>query len=239
MNSSRTSPPALLLLAVAILTLPVGIHAQVPTAYDYTRVTPPNRNVGKLLELSNDTIAAAQITVLDLLTIEFPRYTTDYIRGLTDEQRTARFDVVSKIDPPGVTDAVHDRNASRFLIDALLKNHFRLAAHEALEDETTEDLLAIPNRPRPTPCPRHSSQGCISMQILASRLSDELHTKVVNKTDLGGTYVVAFNWSPQDGASREPLDQLISTSLAKQIGVWLSPSRRRVNVVIVDHIEIP
>ena len=90
---------ALFLAAALLAVCASNTSAQVPTAFDDTSIKPPNYKVPRFLEGSLDTIAAAHITLIDLITIEYP-YSPDNILGLTPEQRNTRFDVVAKIDRP-------------------------------------------------------------------------------------------------------------------------------------------
>ena len=169
-----------LFLAAAVLLSSSGIAAQVvPTALDKVSITPPNYKVPHFLEGSQDTIAAAHITLIDPITIEYS-YPPDKIIGLTPEQRATRFDVVAKIDPPGVPDPAHNPHAYSFMIDALLKNHFRLVVHE--NDKPFEQLMLTSNGTKPAPCPPRGSEStdnttdriassCVTMDEFALRLS--------------------------------------------------------------------
>jgi uncharacterized protein (TIGR03435 family) len=245
-----------LFLAAALLLLSNGTSAQVPTAYDYTSIKPPNQKVPHFLEGSLDTIAAAHITLLDLITIEYP-YSPDRIVGLTPEQRNTRFDVVAKIDPLGVPDPEHDPHAYRFMIDALLKNHFRLIVHE--NDKPFAQLMVIGNATKLASCPpagspsttatsNHIASECITMDEFATRLSNQLNIQVVNQTSLPGTFAIALNWTPapivpstaRGGFLRLPPSLL--AALRGDLGLALVPStseQNRNKILVVDHVEFP
>jgi uncharacterized protein (TIGR03435 family) len=254
---------ALFLTTVLLAPCANSTCAQVPTAYDYTRITPANPRVGKLLELDNDTIAAAQITLLDLLNVEF-RYP---IRGLTPEQLATRFDVVSKIDPPGISSPEHNPHAQTFVIDALLKNHFQLKAHQAVEEVTFQELRSNPASGikftfSQAPCAgtseidtsNHIASQRMSMSRLATLLSKQLHAYVRDQTDLPGRYVIDLNWSQEAVALHLPpqaapqlsvrlpsmsSQELLQLALSSQLGVYLSPGHETKTVVIIDYIELP
>lgn len=245
------NPPTHALFLAAILLAPCAISspAQVPTAFDQVNITPPNYKVPHFLEGSQDTIAAAHITLIDLITIEY-RYPPDHIIGLTPEQRTTRFDVVAKIDPPGVPDPPHDPHAYSFMIDALLKNHFRLTVHET--DKPFEQLMVIPNAAKVPPCPpdspsstsdsNHSAIPCITMDEFATRLSNELNIRVANTTNLVGTFAIDFNWGGAPVMVRGNLLRLppsLQPTLNSALGLTLTPGRGQGKFLIVDHVEFP
>jgi uncharacterized protein (TIGR03435 family) len=241
---------ALFLAATLLASCPRNTSAQIPTAFDNTSITPANEKVGKLLELSNDTIAAAQITLPDLLQIEFG----GRIVGLTDEQQTTHFDVTGKIDPPGVSDPVHNPKARAFTLDALLKNHFHMKAHDGMVDVTTEHLIVggggIKFTPAPTPvrcpCPRpirtpnsHINSGHLSMSSLAHLLSDEFHIGVVDSTGLQGTFVIDLDWLSKLNVTPQTTEQVLRPALETHLGLTLAPTRSQEKATIVDYIEIP
>jgi uncharacterized protein (TIGR03435 family) len=237
----RNKPVHALFLAAVLLASCAGnASAQVPTAFDNTEITPANKNVGWLLELSNDTIAAAQITLLDLLKIEY-HYP---IHGLTREQLTTRFDVVAKIDPPGVSDPVRNPKAQAFLIDALLKNHFHLKAHQAMIDVTTQQLIALPDNTKLTPssphCPcshaitvssNHLKAERILMPVLAAKLSKELGIEISDATNLKGNYSIDLTWSTQASASPQPPEQLLRLTLV--------PAHSKELGIMIDYVDLP
>ena len=240
---------ALFLAAALLAVCASNTSAQVPTAFDDTSIKPPNYKVPRFLEGSLDTIAAAHITLIDLITIEYP-YSPDNILGLTPEQRNTRFDVVAKIDPPGVPDPEHNPHAYAFMIDALLKNHFRLAVHET--DKPFEQLMVILNAAKVPPCPpdsssstsdsNHSAIPCITMDEFAMRLSNELNIRVVNTTNLVGTFAIAFNWGGAPVTVRGNLLRLppsLQPTLNSALGLTLVPGRGQGKFLIVDHVEFP
>lgn len=253
MNSAHR-PLATRLLLTAALLAPCAVSSSaqgVPTAYDYTNITPPNQKVSRLLENSNDTIAAAHITLLDLITLEYP-YRPEDIFGLTEDQRTTRFDVAAKIDPPGVPNPEHAPLAYKFTIHALLRNHFLFVAHEAQEDVTFEQLMVIPNGPKPGPClsrrarlaGNHPASICTSTSALAARLSHDLHIEVDDKANLPAAFAMDPNWSSDPVAFRKTpgaqpqLPQGLETAL-QTVGLTLVPSHKREKVLIVDSVGFP
>ncbi|HTV08804.1 MAG TPA: TIGR03435 family protein [Candidatus Aquilonibacter sp.] len=255
-----------LFLATALLAPRVGrIYAQVPTAVDTIRITPANTGVPKLLEFNRDSIAAANISLLDLLELEY-RYP---LRGLRQDQLAHRFDITGRIDPPGISDPEHDPHAYRFLLDTLLKNHFDLVAHQALEAGTAQELViasgGIKFRPSNSMphcrCDRRSTvvsenrltSSYISMSTLAARLSQELHLQIRDTTGLQGAFVIDLKWPPEAVAPAlppgvlpplpRPLTQtpedFLRKALETQLGLTLRPTQTKQLVVEIDNIETP
>jgi bla regulator protein blaR1 len=65
---------------------------------------------------------------------------------------------------------------------------------------------------------------------------------VVDKTNLSGLYDWTLRWTPwQELGAGEPPDQRPSlfTALQEQLALRLEPTKGRVEVVVIDHIELP
>jgi len=247
------------LFLVILVMLCVDTSEQVPTTVDKVRITPANPNVGKLLELSNDTIAAASITLSDLLWYEYGGVRPEDIRGLTREQLTTRFDVVGTIDVIGRPDPKQHYQSQ--LIDALLKNHFHLKAHEDTETVSSKELRTSPGGMKLTltphcPCPPDVSTAThfvghrVAMVALASWLSRKLNSEIADRTNLGGLYTIDLNWSPEGVAlnfppsyapriSSLPPEDLLQMALDSQLGLSIETNHHQVTILTIDHIEIP
>lgn len=246
------STHALSLAAVLLAPCAGNTSAQVPTAFDQTKITPANEKVGKLLELSNDTIAAALITLLDLLKMEY----RGRIIGLTDQQEKIRFDVVARIDPPGVPDPAHNQHAQAFLVDTLLKNHFNMKAHEGMVDITTEHLVVAPGGIKFTPAPARATAACacptptrvpshhldnghVFMSSLAHQLSDEFRIEVSDNTNLQGAFAIDLDWLAKLNITPQTTEQVLTKALETHLGLTFTPTHRQEKAFIVDYIELP
>jgi uncharacterized protein (TIGR03435 family) len=139
------------------------------------------------------------------------------------------------------------------MIDALLKNHFHLVVHE--NDKPFEQLMMIGNATKPAPCPppsststgtsNHVASECITMDELATQLSNELHIDVVNKTNLPGKFAIGFNWPPEPivpSTARGGFPRLprgLQTALKTDLGLALIPGVNQNKVLVVDYVELP
>jgi bla regulator protein blaR1 len=67
--------------------------------------------------------------------------------------------------------------------------------------------------------------------------------KVVDKTNLRGLYDWTLNWTPWQNLSSGELSESkgpsLFTALQEQLGLKLEPARGKVEVVVIDHIDLP
>jgi uncharacterized protein (TIGR03435 family) len=73
----------------------------------------------------------------------------------------------------------------------------------------------------------------ISVADLASQLSRQLGTPVVDKTGLKGNYDFALNWT------ESPNQASLLTAVQQQLGLKLDPQQGPTEVLVIDHIEKP
>lgn len=86
-------------------------------------------------------------------------------------------------------------------------------------------------------------QGSNSLALLAEVLADELGRPVVDRTGIAGRYHFTLKWTPDDAASASPANSAappsIFTALQEQLGLKLEPQKGPVQVLVVDHVEMP
>jgi len=85
------------------------------------------------------------------------------------------------------------------------------------------------------------SAHAISLHSLADTLSSEMHTEVVDKTGLEGSFDVTLNWAAEPGAIyvNEAPFAAVNNALKEQLGLELHSSRGPVEILVVDNIEKP
>jgi uncharacterized protein (TIGR03435 family) len=76
------------------------------------------------------------------------------------------------------------------------------------------------------------------MELLAHFLSNVTSSVVDDKTALTGRYNFHLKWSP-DGAAATDDAPSIFTAVQEQLGLKLQPTKGPVEVLIVDHVELP
>jgi len=80
----------------------------------------------------------------------------------------------------------------------------------------------------------------ITMASFASMLFSEVHRTVADKTALTGRYDLDMTWSPDDRSTPDPdAGPSIFTALQEQLGLKLRPAKGPVEILVVDHVEMP
>ena len=76
---------------------------------------------------------------------------------------------------------------------------------------------------------------------LGSRGSFSSGRMVVDKTGLAGSYDWSLDWTPDniDSASADANKPGLFTALQEQLGLKLQPAKDPVEVIVIDHIELP
>jgi uncharacterized protein (TIGR03435 family) len=86
-------------------------------------------------------------------------------------------------------------------------------------------------------------QGSNSLALLAEVLADELGRPVVDRTGIAGRYHLTLKWTPDDAASAAAPSSnappSIFTALQEQLGLKLESQKGPVQVLVVDHVEMP
>jgi uncharacterized protein (TIGR03435 family) len=78
--------------------------------------------------------------------------------------------------------------------------------------------------------------------FLAANFSGMLGRKVVDNTGLTGQYHADLHWTPDRGSgagSDSATDLSIFTALQEQVGLKLVPTKGPVEVLVIDHVELP
>jgi uncharacterized protein (TIGR03435 family) len=86
-------------------------------------------------------------------------------------------------------------------------------------------------------------QGTNSLALLAQVLADDLGRPVVDRTGIAGRYHLTLKWTPDDATSASPANSnappSIFTALQEQLGLKLQSQKGPVQVLVVDHVEMP
>jgi uncharacterized protein (TIGR03435 family) len=88
-----------------------------------------------------------------------------------------------------------------------------------------------------------------TMPYVATVLEDQVHRKVVDRTGLTGAYDFTLTWTPDQPGNVEANSVAlpagddsapsIFTAVQEQLGLKLEPSKGKVDVIVVDHVEKP
>ena len=145
-------------------------------------------------------------------------------------------------------------NQIRVMVKTLLEERFKLAIHRDTEEMTAYTLVVAKNGPKLQDA-NGGRRGYVNWtglgQVtfsenttlggLTSVLSGVVGAPVLDETGLRGTYNFSLEFTrPNDPRPRQtdsPPDVFIA--LQEQLGLELRATRRRVEVVVIDHIERP
>jgi uncharacterized protein (TIGR03435 family) len=165
--------------------------------------------------------------------------------------------------PPGTIQVTYDRagqSVVALMVQSLLANRFKLAAHRVTGEGSIYELVVNKDGPKLKDSPnnpagqvRIASGELIGtgapMFLLVGQLSRQLGRPVVDKTGLTGKYDFAVNWTPdfdspigaQGVAGTTPINSdapSIFTAL-QQLGLKLQSAKGPIDMLVIDHVEKP
>ena len=94
----------------------------------------------------------------------------------------------------------------------------------------------------------------VTLEFLAQVLSRQIGRTVIDKTGLTGNYDYTLEWTPDDAGPPAPgaeaalprndggsdaVGPSIFTALQEQLGLKLESSKGPVDVIVIDHIDLP
>jgi uncharacterized protein (TIGR03435 family) len=86
-------------------------------------------------------------------------------------------------------------------------------------------------------------QGSNSLELLAQVLADLVGRPVEDRTGIAGRYHLILKWTPDDAVSAASSSSnappSIFTAIQEQLGLKLEPAKGPVQVLVVDHVEMP
>ncbi len=176
------------------------------------------------------------------------------------------FNIEAEADP-AVDQQLHNltsqagRALKERMVQALLADRFKLAAHTETRDLPIYALVAVKGGARLGESKFEGStvshnttarEGQIevessnSLATLAEELSKEVGRPVVDRTGIAGRYDLKLKWTlddapasqSQNGSSADSAPSLF-TALQEQLGLRLEPGKGPVQVLIIDHVEMP
>ena len=159
-----------------------------------------------------------------------------------------RFDLQAKA-APGVPDTQKGE-----LLQRLLEDRFQLKVHRELRETPVYDLVVakggikMPVFPKPAPASKNAvapgypviiaTQTMSEFCVILSRVAER---PVIDTTDLTERYSIILRFSrPSSQTDRNDLESGppdLFTALQEQLGLKLQPSRNKLEVIVVDHIE--
>jgi uncharacterized protein (TIGR03435 family) len=183
------------------------------------------------------------------------------ILGAPGWANSTYFDIDAKADPY-TGQQLHNltsdagRKQKEEMVQALLADRFRLVAHLETRELPIYALVVAKGGPKlgalqQTGSWLNTGNGRIEVQMqnsvaaLAEELSKVAGRDVVDKTGMVGRYHLKLQWTPDDaapsGGNGAPTDAgpSLFTALEEQIGLKLQPAKGSVQVLVIDHAEMP
>ncbi len=183
------------------------------------------------------------------------------ILGAPGWANTKRFDIEAAADPSidvQLTGLSSDagRKVKEAMVRALLADRFKLVTHTETRELPIYALIVAKGGPKlgviqdsGTSINRGNDrievQTTNSVSTLAEQLSMIVGRDVVDKTGIAGRYHLELHWTPDDaapssgnGATADAGPSLF-TALEEQLGLKLEPAKGPVQVLVVDHAEMP
>ena len=130
----------------------------------------------------------------------------------------------------------------------MLAERFHLQVHKATRQLSVFNLVVADSGPKLKPAVEDkgytSTWGTLSctnttMDELAAILATNLQMIVHNKTAIRGGYAFMVQWNTQDSSDAEYPFSSFTDALKKQLGLKLIATEGPVEVVVVDHAELP
>jgi uncharacterized protein (TIGR03435 family) len=182
----------------------------------------------------------------------------DYqIEGAPAWINSARFDIFAKMDAPsteyppaGATSQEWEaeQKLEEVRLQSLLADRFKLRVHKGTKELPTYDLVVAKGGPRLEKSTENkgfrTGRGefiCSdsSMEDFTSLLSGILSRTVLDKTGLTGGYKFSLKWTPDEPPNPNADLPGIFTALQEQLGLKLVSAKGPVEVLSIDHVEMP
>jgi uncharacterized protein (TIGR03435 family) len=173
----------------------------------------------------------------------------------------------SRWDIRATHDGAASAEESRLMLRALLADRFQLRTHDDSRREPVYELVADRKATR-VPATRDANAkplvrvgpGLVELTnataaTFASQLSYAVARPVIDRTQLSGLFDFRLEWTPEPGEDGGPTTAglpatvdvprpapngpSIFTALREQLGLRLNGTHGPVDVVVVDHVELP
>lgn len=184
------------------------------------------------------------------------------ILGAAAWANSTYFDIDAKADPSidqQLQNLTSDagRKQKEKMVQALLADRFGLVVHLETRELPIYALVVAKGGPklgavRETGSYVNTGNGRIEVQMsnsvaaLAEELSKVAGRDVVDQTGIAGRYNLKLHWTQDDASEPQllngaPVDSgpSLFTALEEQLGLKLEPAKGPVQVLVIDHVEMP
>jgi uncharacterized protein (TIGR03435 family) len=169
--------------------------------------------------------------------------------------RTDRFDIAAKASRP-ISEAER-----RLMVRALLADRFRMKSHFEMREHTVylmtaaraDKRLGPGLKPRPecegaaTPCQSGGTgrqDGIVLRAVTLKQLAEGMISAVrrelvLDETGIVGAFDVEMSFRPETSTDPTDARPAFVTAMQEQLGLKLEPTRRPIQVLVIDSIERP
>jgi uncharacterized protein (TIGR03435 family) len=140
------------------------------------------------------------------------------------------------------------------MVRAMLADRFKLATHVETRELPEYELVVAKGTPKFGDAKKEGTtvnhgrayihvQGGNSATLLAEELAKEVGRPVIDRTGIAGRYDLEFRWTPDSavagGATAADAPPSLFTALEEQLGLKLKSAKGPVQVLVIDHAEMP
>jgi uncharacterized protein (TIGR03435 family) len=226
----------------------------------------PNPEPVPNIQFTLDGFAARSVTISMVIHQAVGIFDDRLVLGGPSWINEKKFDIQAKYDPSIYSNLTLDQR--RAMLQDLLQDRFGLVIHHEARDfplyalvlassgpklEVAKDKDIIVSPTRGVVCSngnrmgvgRVEFHGCMMKDLaytLTFQASNELGRTVVDRTGLTGRYNFVLRWTPETNAPANVQDSdapWIIGALQKELGLDLKPITGPLDVIVIDHIEMP
>ena len=230
------------------------------TSFDVV-VIKPNKSGDRGSDINfSDTgsLSVVNVPVKSLIQVAF-KMRRDLVFDVPKWAAEDRFDIEAKLvdpDPAAMAAETSEQRLAR--LRTMLADRFQLKTHTEMRILPLYELVVSRSGPKMTkldpaaevPTAIRGGRGDLNgvgarMDMLASVLSNEISSVVVDKTELEGRYDFHLKWNVNETASAPRADSgadeapSIFTAVQEQLGLKLQPVKGPVQVLVLDKVERP
>ena len=240
--------------------LPMAVDAKPGFDVATIKRTEPNISSGTFFTIRGSHVIAVNTNGNDLVSLAYGLHSKQIVNG-PPWLLTARFDIEGVPDVEGRPN--HDQ--VKLMIQKLLASRFKLAVHHEQRELAVYAIIIGKNGPKLTKTDRKPSDNTnfsytnrVVLTVRNATMADFadgmqasfMDRPVVNQTGLTDRYDFLLKWTPdgsQSGLGEKmppPADDAnappgLYTAIEEQLGLKLVSTKAPVDVLVIDHIEMP
>jgi len=240
--------------------LPMAVDAKPGFDVATIKRTEPNISSGTFFTIRGSHVIAVNTNGNDLVSLAYGLHSKQIVNG-PPWLLTARFDIEGVPDVEGRPN--HDQ--VKLMIQKLLATRFKLAVHHEQRELAVYAIIIGKNGPKLTKTDRKPSDNTnfsytnrVVLTVRNATMADFadgmqasfMDRPVVNQTGLTDRYDFLLKWIPdgsQSGLGEKmppPADDAntppgLYTAIQEQLGLKLISTKAPVDVLVIDHIEMP